>query len=113
MRPGALRRGAEKQALDVRVRQQFAGGPVQHQSARLERDRVPSFDAYPFAVPAVRALDELAFDPAVTFFVGENGSGKSTLVEALAVACGFNAEGGTKNFRFATRRSESELRPLA
>lgn len=31
----------------------------------------------------------------ITFFVGENGSGKSTLMEALAVACGFNAEGGT------------------
>jgi predicted ATPase len=76
---------------------------------RLERDRVPDFTRYPFAIPAVRALDELALDPHVTFFVGENGSGKSTLVEALAVACGFNSEGGTKNFRFATRRSESEL----
>lgn len=45
----------------------------------------------------------------VTFLVGENGSGKSTLIEAIAVAAGFNAEGGSKNFRFATRRSESEL----
>ncbi len=45
----------------------------------------------------------------VTFFVGENGSGKSTLVEAIAVAAGFNAEGGSKNFNFATRSTESEL----
>jgi predicted ATPase len=76
---------------------------------RLERDRVPSFDVYPFAIPAIAALGELELDPRVTFFVGENGSGKSTLVEAFAVACGFNAEGGTKNFAFSTRASESEL----
>jgi len=45
----------------------------------------------------------------VTFLVGENGSGKSTLIEAIAVAAGFNAEGGTKSFRFSTRPSESAL----
>ena len=28
--------------------------------------------------------------------VGENGTGKSTLLEAIAVAYGFNAEGGTE-----------------
>lgn len=76
---------------------------------RLERERVASFERYPFAIPAIRHLDELALDAKVTFFVGENGSGKSTLLEAIAVACGFNAEGGSKNFSFATRRSESEL----
>jgi predicted ATPase len=47
--------------------------------------------------------------PGVTFLVGENGSGKSTLVEAIAVAAGFNPEGGSQNFRFATRASESSL----
>jgi len=51
----------------------------------------------------------LEFHPAVTFFIGENGAGKSTLLEAVAVACGFNAEGGSKNFRFGTRESHSEL----
>jgi predicted ATPase len=45
----------------------------------------------------------------VTFVVGENGSGKSTLVEAVAVAAGFNAEGGSRSFSFATRSSESSL----
>jgi predicted ATPase len=49
------------------------------------------------------------FHPDVTFFVGENGTGKSTLLEAIAVLCGLNAEGGSKNFRFSTRASESEL----
>jgi predicted ATPase len=78
-------------------------------SARVLRDEVPSFEQYPFSIPAIRGLDEIDFDPKITFFVGENGSGKSTLLEAIAVAAGFNAEGGTKNFRFSTRSSESTL----
>ncbi len=75
----------------------------------LKRDEVESFGRYPFSLAAVRPLNRLEFHPAVTFFVGENGSGKSTLLEAVAVACGFNAEGGSKNFRFGTRESHSEL----
>jgi predicted ATPase len=76
---------------------------------RLDRSRVPSFRGYPFALPAVRHLDELMMHPHVTFFVGENGTGKSTLLEAIAVAWGFNAEGGSRNFRFETRGSHSPL----
>jgi predicted ATPase len=77
--------------------------------ARLEWDRVRSRSVYPYALPAVAGLGEVEFHPKVTFFVGENGSGKSTLVEALAVAWGFNAEGGSKNFNFATHQNHSEL----
>lgn len=51
----------------------------------------------------------LTLGPGVTFLVGENGCGKSTLVEGIAVAGGFNAEGGSRSFRFATRSSESTL----
>ena len=75
----------------------------------LKRDSVPSFDRYPFALPAVRHLEVLDFHPRVTFFIGENGSGKSTLLEAIAVAFGFNPEGGSRNFNFGTRESHSEL----
>ena len=78
-------------------------------SLELKREEVPSFDTYPFSLPAVRSLEKLELHPEVTFLVGENGSGKSTLLEALAVACGFNAEGGSKNFSFDTRASHSEL----
>ena len=52
---------------------------------------------------------ELALGSAVTFFVGENGAGKSTLLEAIALAAGFNAEGGSRNFSFSTRDTHSEL----
>jgi len=76
---------------------------------RLKRDEVPSFEVYPFSLPAIRNLDVLSLHRAVTLFVGENGSGKSTLLEAIAVAAGFNPEGGTKNFRFGTRISHSPL----
>jgi predicted ATPase len=76
---------------------------------KLRRERVSSFDQYPFSLPAVRNLHTLALHPAVTFIVGENGSGKSTLLEAIAVAWGFNPEGGTKNFQFQTRGSHSTL----
>ncbi len=76
---------------------------------QLRKDDVPSFDAYPFSLPAVRNLDVLKFHPKVTFLVGENGSGKSTLLEAIAVSFGFNPEGGAKNFTFSTRASHSEL----
>jgi predicted ATPase len=76
---------------------------------KLKREEVPSFDSYPFSLPAVRHLDVLKLHPSVTYFVGENGSGKSTLLEAIAVSLGFNPEGGTKNFRFGTRTSHSPL----
>src|SRR5215469_121099 len=78
-------------------------------TVKLRRDKIASFDQYPFSLPVVRHLESLQLHPAVTFFVGENGSGKSTLLEAIAVAWGFNPEGGTKNFRFQTRGSHSVL----
>ena len=59
---------------------------------------------YRTSLPALRGVDRIAFKTPVTFFVGENGSGKSTLVEAIAVAAGFNEEGGSKNFQFETVR---------
>lgn len=75
----------------------------------LVRDRIPDPDRFPYNLPAVRGLTTLAFHPKVTFLVGENGSGKSTLLEAIAVACGLNPEGGSRNFAFATRDSHSPL----
>ena len=85
----------------------FAGGFVQ--AVTLLTELVQGAEKYPYNIPAVAQLGTLELHPKVTYFVGENGSGKSTLVEAIAVAAGFNAEGGTKNFNFATRRSDSEL----
>ena len=78
-------------------------------SVVLRRDEVQDFDVYPYSIPAVRTLDTLELDPGVSFLVGENGSGKSTLIEAIAVAAGFNPEGGSTNFNFETARAHSAL----
>ncbi len=78
-------------------------------SISLKRDKVDSFKVYPFCLPFVEGLDNLELHPKVTFFIGENGTGKSTLLESIALSLGFNAEGGTKNFNFSTRKSHSEL----
>lgn len=77
-------------------------------SIELKKDAVPQ-DEYPFSLPVISSLRALEFHPRVTFFIGENGSGKSTLLEALAVVCGFNPEGGSKNFTFSTKATHSEL----
>ncbi len=76
---------------------------------KLKRDQVDSFAQFPFCLNGIKALKSIKMNPAVTFFIGENGSGKSTLLEAIAVAWGFNPEGGTKNFSFGTRESHSDL----
>lgn len=75
----------------------------------LKRGEIADQRAYPFDIPAIRALDELELDPGVTLFAGENGSGKSTLIEAIAVAAGFNPEGGSRHMTVSTRPSHSAL----
>ena len=75
-------------------------------SVSLERDGI-DLARYPFSIPAIAALTTLELDPHVTLFAGENGSGKSTLVEAIAIAAGFNAEGGSRNMAMSTRASHS------
>ena len=78
-------------------------------SILVKRDRIEDPSAYPFSMPALRDLEELDLDPAVTFFIGENGSGKSTLVEAIAIAAKLNPEGGSKFVRLSTHESQSSL----
>lgn len=77
----------------------------------LTRARVDGARAgeWPFDLPAVRALPEMRFDAPATFLVGENGVGKSTLVEAVALAAGMNAHGGSRNLRTAGHGTESTL----
>jgi len=75
----------------------------------LKRSEIADTSVYPFSLNALKGFNKLRLHPNVTFFIGENGSGKSTLLEAIAVANGFNPEGGTKNFNFSTRESHSEL----
>ena len=77
----------------------------------IERAPVPfaEADSYLGDIPAIAGLGLLELHAPVTFLVGENGSGKSTLLEAVALALGFNPEGGSKNFSFSTRDTHSGL----
>lgn len=64
---------------------------------------------WPGSIPAVgQLLKGVDFAP-LTVLVGENGSGKSTVIEAIALAFGLSAEGGSTGARHHTRRTESEL----
>ncbi|RYD79290.1 MAG: AAA family ATPase [Verrucomicrobiaceae bacterium] len=78
-------------------------------AVRFENRGEVDGNMYPFGIPAIRTFERLELHPAVTFVIGENGMGKSTLIEAIAVRYGFNAEGGSRNFRFDTRASHSPL----
>ncbi|MBE6068192.1 MAG: ATP-binding cassette domain-containing protein [Clostridium lundense] len=75
----------------------------------LCREKVDSFSRYPYCLSAVKNLSTLELHPKVTYIVGENGTGKSTILEAIAIAYGFNPEGGSKNFNFSTNNTHSGL----
>ncbi|MDE6141221.1 MAG: AAA family ATPase, partial [Bacilli bacterium] len=79
------------------------------QKLRLKRESIENFNKYPFNIEIFKNFESLSFDNPVTFIIGENGVGKSTFIEALAVKCGLNAEGGTQNFKFSTRSTHSCL----
>ena len=74
----------------------------------IDWDKIDS-RSYLRGIESIAGLSNLSFHKPITFFVGENGSGKSTMLEAIAVAYGFNPEGGTKNYIFSTYDSHSEL----
>ncbi|MEV4418892.1 AAA family ATPase [Patulibacter sp. NPDC049589] len=103
------RREREAIMREIRLRRDGASQAFLRE-VRLPDD-VPDEDlGHAADVPAARALrDGLALHPKVTFLVGENGAGKSTVLEAIAVACGMNAEGGGRHLRHATRESHSPL----
>ena len=78
------------------------------QSVRFHWNRIDN-DSYLKEIDAFKGVKQLEFNKPITFFVGENGSGKSTLLEAIAIAHGFNPEGGTKNYAFSTYDTHSDL----
>ncbi|WIY83997.1 ATP-binding cassette domain-containing protein [Propionimicrobium sp. PCR01-08-3] len=65
---------------------------------------------WPFSMAPVAQLlrDGLELTE-LTILVGENGVGKSTIIEAVAMAYGLSAEGGSTNERPSDRPTESRL----
>ena len=80
--------------------------------SEIKLDMLPDKKSYLHDLPVVQSLYSLGgiqFSSPVTVITGENGSGKSTLLEAVAIAAGFNPEGGSKHFNFQTVKAHSEL----
>lgn len=78
-------------------------------AAYLKGELISSYADFPFNLPMIKNFQELKFHPNVTYIIGENGMGKSTLLEGIAIALGFNPEGGTLNFNFSNYDSHSNL----
>ena len=78
------------------------------QGISIDWDKIGK-DSYLRNIESINNVGQLTFTAPITFFVGENGSGKSTMLEAIAIAAGFNPEGGTKNYCFSTYDTHSEL----
>ena len=88
--------------------QTFSNQPLRRVEERADDPLDRS--VWPATLPPVRQVLTEGLDfGAVTVFVGDNGAGKSTLVEAIAMAFGLNAEGGSTSAMNHTRDSESAL----
>ncbi|MDJ0313452.1 AAA family ATPase [Arthrobacter sp. H35-D1] len=86
----------------------FGQTPVRHVGANTFNTPDPC--AWPATLAPVRQILHEGLDLGrATVFVGENGSGKSTLVEAIAMACGVNPEGGSTGAMHHSRPTESDL----
>lgn len=77
-------------------------------SININKSEIPQSE-YIHDLPVIKNLKKINFKNPITIFVGENGLGKSTLIEAIAIKWGFNPEGGSINFNFQTRPTESNL----
>jgi len=60
---------------------------IRHRSSLVHQS------GFPFDLPIIAALDDLAVPAPVTFLVGENGCGKSTVIETMAAGMGAVAVG--------------------
>lgn len=79
------------------------------QSLRLKKEKIDSFEKYPYNLDVIKNLDKIYFHKNVTFLLGENWTWKSTLLEALAIEYGLNPEWGSNNINFKTKETHSEL----
>jgi predicted ATPase len=68
----------------------------------LKNELISSYNQFLLSLPVIGNFQKIFFHPNVTYLIGENGMGKSTLLEGIAMALGFNPEGGTLNFNFSS-----------
>lgn len=69
-----------------------------------------SSSKYPYSIPLFSNGLQISLNSPVSFIVGENGTGKSTLLESIALECGFNTMGGSKNHVYGTMETKAVLK---
>ena len=89
----------------------FSALPVREVVGDTEADADADADqGWPFTLGPVGQMLRSGLQlSSLTMLVGENGVGKSTIVEAIAMAYGLNAEGGSTHPRHSPRPTESRL----
>ncbi|MCP3876146.1 MAG: AAA family ATPase [Desulfobacteraceae bacterium] len=75
----------------------------------IHSEKFPVLNFYPFNQKLFQKTDNLTFDKAITFFIGENGTGKSTLLKALAYKCGIHIWQSEFNLRCEHNPYEEDL----
>ncbi|MBN1779771.1 AAA family ATPase [bacterium] len=78
-------------------------------SFRLNPEKYPTLDHYPFNLPVFMNPVSMEFNSAVTFFIGENGSGKSTLLKAIARRCNIHIWEDDSRRHYRSNRFETRL----
>jgi predicted ATPase len=75
----------------------------------LLKDKVSSWETYPFCVPTIHSFSTLTFDRSICFFTGTNGTGKSTLLNAIATHAGFERLHATSDIPATTLAEAIQL----
>ncbi len=75
----------------------------------LLRERVESWEEYPFSLPCIRRFEDISFEKQVTCILGDNATGKTTILEAIARLSGLNIEGGSRHHEFSATGRISRL----
>ena len=94
--------------MDIDDNEEFRDSGLYIDAIEIDHKKIDRH-SYLEHIKPIKNLSEFVFRSPITIFTGENGSGKSTLIEAMAISCGFNPEGGTFNYSFSTHDSHSEL----
>lgn len=78
---------------------------------RLDVTACDETSAWPFSIPAVRAVAEhgLRLTSNLVVLIGANGSGKFTLLEAIVEAYGIDVRGGHGGRRYGSYLDKSPL----
>lgn len=101
-------KGTECDTISTEIKEVYTVNELFVRKIKIEKEKLPK-QSYLNNIESIEKTREILIEKPITLFCGENGSGKSTLLEAIAIAAGFNPEGGSKNYAFSTFDTHSQL----